>query len=102
MIARLWHGRTPTSKAEAYCELLKSRAIPAYQSVAGNQSVYILERRDGDITHFITLSFWRDLGAIKGFAGESVETAQYFREDHEYLLEFEPNIVRYEVVASVS
>ena len=102
MIVRLSHGRTPTSKAEAYRELLKARAIPAYQSVAGNQSVYILERREGDITHFITLSFWRDLDAIKGFAGEEVDTAQYFPEDHEYLLEFEPKVVHYAVVASSS
>jgi len=58
MIARMWHGRVPTSKAPAYREFTNRTAIPDYQSVAGNISVHILERAEGDITHFITLTFW--------------------------------------------
>jgi heme-degrading monooxygenase HmoA len=70
MIVRMWHGRVPTSKADAYREFTNGRAIPDYQSVKGNISVHVLERREGDITHFITLTFWESLEAIKGFAGE--------------------------------
>jgi len=40
----MWHGRVPTSKAQAYRTFLNERAIPDYQSVEGNISVYILER----------------------------------------------------------
>lgn len=98
MIARMWHGRVPTSKAQAYRQFLNERAIPDYQSVPGNLSVHILERNEGEITHFITLTFWQDLDSIRGFAGEDVETAKYYPEDQEYLLEFEPNVVHYEVV----
>lgn len=98
MIVRMWHGRVPTSKAAAYREFTISRAIPDYQSVEGNLSVNILERQEGDVTHFITLTFWRDLESIKGFAGEDVEKAKYYPEDQDYLLEFEPTVVHYEVV----
>lgn len=98
MIVRMWHGRVPTSKADAYREFTNSRAIPDYQSVDGNLSVYVLERREGDITHFITLTFWESLDAIKGFAGEDVETAKYYPEDEDYLLEFEPTVKHYHVV----
>ncbi len=98
MIARIWHGRVPTSQAKAYREFLNARAIPDYQSVDGNLSVYILERAEGDITHFITLTFWRDLDAIKGFAGDDVETAKYYPEDSDFLLEYEPTVVHYEIV----
>jgi heme-degrading monooxygenase HmoA len=98
MIARMWHGRVPTSKAKAYQEFVNARAIPDYQSVAGNISVHILERREGDITHFITLTFWENTEVIKGFAGEDVEAAKYYPEDQDFLLEFEPNVVHYEVV----
>jgi heme-degrading monooxygenase HmoA len=98
MIVRMWHGRVPTDKAAAYREFLNTRAIPDYQSVPGNLSVHILERAEGSITHFITLTFWKDIESIKRFAGENVETAKYYPEDKDFLLEFEPNVVHYEVV----
>lgn len=97
MIARMWHGTVPASKAGEYREFLQTRAIPDYQSVDGNVSVYILERSDGAVTHFITLSFWKDLDSIKAFAGEDISVAKYYPEDQEFLLEFEPNVVHYEV-----
>ena len=98
MITRMWHGRVSTSKAKEYREFTISRAIPDYQSVEGNLSVHILERVEGDVTHFITLTFWKDLESIKAFAGEDVERSKYYPEDKDYLLEFEPTVVHYEVV----
>jgi heme-degrading monooxygenase HmoA len=94
----MWHGRVPASKAQAYREFLKQRAIPDYQSVEGNLSVYLLERHEDEVTHFITLTFWKDLKAIQGFAGLDIEAAKYYPEDKDYLLEFEPGVVHYEVV----
>jgi len=94
----MWHGRVPTIKATAYREFLNERAIPDYQSVAGNISVHILERTEGDITHFITLTFWKDMDSIKAFAGEDAEVAKYYPEDKNFLLEFEPHVIHYEVV----
>lgn len=98
MIVRMWHGKVPTSKADAYREFTNKTAIPDYQSVKGNISVHILERHEGDITHFITLTFWESLEAIKGFAGENIEVAKYYPEDRDFLLEFEPTVTHYEVV----
>ena len=98
MISRMWHGRVLTSKAKAYREFLNSRAIPDYQSVDGNISVHILERTEGEVTHFITLTFWKDMESIKAFAGEEVEAAKYYPEDKNFLLEFEPTVTHYEVV----
>jgi heme-degrading monooxygenase HmoA len=94
----MWHGRVPASKGQAYREFLKERAIPDYQSVEGNLSVHILERHEGEVTHFITLTFWKDVEAIQGFAGQDIEAAKYYPEDKDYLLEFEPSVVHYEVV----
>ena len=95
---RIWHGRVPTSKADAYRAFLNDRAIPDYKSVEGNRGVYILERREGAVTHFLTLTFWESWEAIRRFAGEDVEAAKYYPEDEEFLLEFEPRVVHYEVV----
>jgi len=94
----MWHGRVTTSKADAYREFLNTHAISDYQSVEGNLSVHILERKEDDITHFITLTFWKDMDSIKAFAGDDVEAAKYYPEDEDFLLEFEPHVVHYEVV----
>lgn len=97
MIARMWHGRVPAGKARAYREFLNQRAIPDYRSVAGNLSVHILERPDGEAVHFVTLTFWESMDAIRAFAGDDVERAKYYPEDKDYLLEFEPTVVHYTV-----
>lgn len=98
MIVRLWHGRVPTAKAAAYRDFLNQRAIPDYASVPGNVRVHILERPEGEVTHFITMTFWTDMEAIRLFAGADVEAAKYYPEDADFLLEYEPRVVHYEVV----
>jgi heme-degrading monooxygenase HmoA len=94
----MWHGRVKKSKAQAYREFLNNRAIPDYQSVPGNISVHILERQDGEVTHFMTMTFWQNRDVITGFAGDDPEVAKYYPEDKDFLLEFEPTVVHYEVV----
>lgn len=86
MIARIWHGITPIDKSDAYLEFLKQRAIPDYESVPGNCGV-----------HFLTLTFWDSLDAIRQFAGEDISKAKYYPEDSDFLLEFEPTVKHYEV-----
>lgn len=98
MIVRSWHGRVPTEKAARYRDFLNARAIPDYRSVPGNLSVHVLERLDGDTTHFVTLTFWQDMASIRAFAGDDVRVAKYYPEDRDFLLEFEPTVVHYEVV----
>lgn len=98
MVVRMWHGRVPTEKASRYRAFLNARAVPDYRGVEGNISVHILERQEESVTHFVTLTFWRDMASIRGFAGDDVETAKYYPEDHDYLLEFEPTVVHYDVV----
>ena len=98
MVVRMWHGRVPSTKASAYRDFLNARAIPDYRSVAGNISVHILERAEGGVTHFITMTFWKDMDSIRAFAGNDVEKAKYYPEDKEFLLEFEPTVVHYQVV----
>ena len=98
MIVRMWHGRVPTSRADAYAEFLRQRAIPDYRAVKGNLSVNILARREEAVTHFVTLTYWDSLESIKGFAGQDVSVAKYYPEDKDFLLEFEPTVVHYEVL----
>ena len=39
MIARIWKGETPESKADQYFDFLKATGIKDYQETKGNQGV---------------------------------------------------------------
>jgi heme-degrading monooxygenase HmoA len=99
MICRIWHGRTLREKADAYAEFLQQRAIPDYRSVPGNIDVAVLRRDDGDVTHFLTVTHWLSEQAILHFAGDDLLQAKYYPEDAHFLLEFEPQVQHFEVLA---
>jgi hypothetical protein len=42
--------------------------------------------------------YFRKRLLIEGFAGDDAEVAKYYPEDQDFLLEFEPTVVHYEVV----
>ncbi|HXF84512.1 MAG TPA: hypothetical protein VNK49_03905 [Anaerolineales bacterium] len=100
MIARIWHGVTPASKADEYVEFLNKTGVKDYQAVEGNLGVYVLRRIEGGQAHFLTLTFWDSVEAIKEFAGEEYEKARYYPEDKDFLLEFEEQVAHYEVMFS--
>lgn len=100
MIARIWHGVTPSSKAEQYVDYLNETGIPDYRATEGNQGVYVLRRIEGSRAHFLLLTLWESLDAIKQFAGPDFERARYYPEDDEYLLERELTVDHYEVVSN--
>ena len=100
MICRIWHGRTPRNRADAYADFLADRAIPDYQAVPGNLGVSVLRRDDADVTHFLTVTTWESEEAIRAFAGNELLKAKYYPEDDEFLLEFEPQVQHFVVTAS--
>ena len=97
MIARIWHGRVPAAKGDAYLEHMRKVAIPGYRAVPGNLAAHALRRFEGDVMHIEMLTFWDSLESIKGFAGEDVEAARYYDFDRDFLLEFEPKVRHYEM-----
>ncbi len=99
MIARLWHGRVPTEKADAYLEYLNTSGLPDYRATPGNHGVTVLRRAEGEVTHFLLITHWESWDAIAAFAGAPVDRARYYPEDDDFLLEREPTVVHYDVVS---
>lgn len=99
MIARTWHGRVPAEKADAYYAYLRRTGLTDYAAAPGNRGVTVLRQTDGAVTHFLLLTLWDSIEAIQGFAGQEYELAQYYPEDDDYLLEREPFVTHYEVLA---
>ncbi len=98
MIARIWHGITPAAKADAYLDSLNETGVPDYKATPGNRGVYVLRRIEGEVAHFILISLWESMEAIKQFAGPEPEVARYYPADKKFLLEFEPTVTHHEVL----
>ena len=67
MIARTWHGAVPVEKADAYYAYLEKTGIADCQKTPGNLGAYVLRRSDGNTVHFLFLSLWDSLDAIRAF-----------------------------------
>lgn len=102
MIARTWHGVVPAGKADDYHRYLLETGVVDYQRTPGNRGVYIFRRLEGDEGHFLLLTLWDSLDAIRAFAGPDVERAKYYPEDEAFLLELEPTVTHYEVLYPAS
>jgi heme-degrading monooxygenase HmoA len=100
MIARTWHGVVLREQAGAYRAYLLRTGVPDYKATPGNLGVYVLQRLEGPHAHFLLMSLWDSLESIRAFAGENVERARYYPEDAAYLIEMEPTVTHYEVLAS--
>ena len=98
MIARIWKGETPESKADQYFDFLKETGIKDYRQTKGNQGVLVLRRIREERAEIFLLSLWESWDAIRQFAGDDVEKAFYYPEDPDYLLTMEPKVEHYEVL----
>ena len=98
MIARTWHGRVPTAKADEYHAFLKRTGLADYAATPGNRGVLALRRMEGGETHFVLTTLWDSVAAIKSFAGDDYVRARYYPEDDDFLLEREPFVVHYDVL----
>ena len=99
MIARRWHGRVQAAKAEEYLGLMREVALPDYRSTEGNRGAWCLHRRDGGVVHVEMFTLWEDEAAIRRFAGDAMQVAKYYDFDADFLLEMEPEVVHFEVIA---
>lgn len=98
MIVRTWRGRTRAADADRYVEYLKQTGVKEYRETPGNRRVQILRRVRGDAAEFLVVTWWDSYEAIRGFAGDNIDTPVYYPEDKEFLLEFEDHVDHYEVV----
>jgi heme-degrading monooxygenase HmoA len=100
MIARIWHGVTHPEKGEAFYRFVRRTGEKAYREAEGNRGVYILRRPAGDKAEFLLVSLWDSIESIKRFAGEEYDKAYYpFPEEREYLVELEPEVKHFDVLA---
>jgi heme-degrading monooxygenase HmoA len=99
MIARIWKGAVRNEDADEYVRYIEGTGLAGYAETPGNRGAWMLRREVGELTEFITLSFWESLDAVKAFAGDDYETAVYYPEDDRFLVERADVCEHYEVAA---
>ncbi|MDP9254589.1 MAG: antibiotic biosynthesis monooxygenase [Verrucomicrobiota bacterium] len=72
MIARIWHGWTKPTDAEAYENMLRDEILPgiARRNIPGYRGAELFIHEDGDDTEFVTLLRFDSMAAVKIFAGD--------------------------------
>ncbi len=100
MIARIWKGRTLASQADRYLDYMLTTGVHDLRATEGNQGVYVLRRMEDGQAEFTFLSLWDSLEAVRRFAGEEIDQAVYYPEDHDYLLALDPKVAHYEVLVA--
>jgi heme-degrading monooxygenase HmoA len=79
---------------------MKERAAPDYRSVDGLNQLFFTRRDEGDISHFLLVTVWDSIEAVKKFAGDNPAVAKYYPEDDEFLLEKEATSLNHRVFYS--
>jgi heme-degrading monooxygenase HmoA len=99
VILRRWRGLIRTAQREAYRDYISATGGTDYASTPGNLGWQMLFRDRGDgTTEVTTLSWWRGLEDIRGFAGADIAIARYYPEDDQFLLERPLHVEHHDVV----
>ncbi|HET9055974.1 MAG TPA: antibiotic biosynthesis monooxygenase [Chitinophagaceae bacterium] len=99
MIARIWHGYTDKSNANAYETLLKNEIFTgiAKKNIVGYKGIQLLRRELENEVEFITIMWFDTLQAIKDFAGTDYETAVVLPQARALLKRFDAKSQHYEI-----
>ena len=100
IVARMWRGRVPTSRADEYEKYLYDSGVLKIRTIAGNLGAEMLRRQDGDVTEFIVISYWPNREAIKAFAGQDIEKAHFLPRDREFLINPDEFVRHYDATSA--
>jgi antibiotic biosynthesis monooxygenase (ABM) superfamily enzyme len=97
MIARVWRGATRAEDADRYAAYVETTGLESARALPGNRGTLILRRVDGDRAEFETILLFDSLDDIHAFAGDDIETAVFYPEDDEYLVDRDMVVRHFEV-----
>lgn len=97
-IARIWRGITWATKSTQYLEYLNKVIIPACQTADGNEGLLVLKECQGELAHFLLLSFWASDEALARFTGADAEVVSPTPEEKILLIAFESTARHYKVI----
>ena len=85
-IARIWRGRTARNRADEYLRYWREEG-GLYPLADHALAVQMLRENRGDVTEFVTVSWWPSIEAMGAFAGDEPMQVHHLPRDPEFLLE---------------
>jgi heme-degrading monooxygenase HmoA len=84
-IARIWRGRTRRERADEYEAYNYEAGVkPLIEKALGVQA---LRDDRGNVTEFVTISYWESIEAMSRFAGSDPTQIHHLPRDPEFLIE---------------
>jgi heme-degrading monooxygenase HmoA len=100
LVARVWRGRVPTSRADEYAKYLYDNGPVKIRAIPGNLGAEMLRSENGDVTEFMVISYWPDRESIKAFAGQDITKARFLPRDREFLINPDEFVKHYDVTSA--
>ena len=99
MISRQWRGLAHAKHADAYVEHLRTETFPELRRIEGFAGASLMKRNVERGVEFLVVTQWASLAAIHRFAGADAEAAVVPDKVQKMMIEFDPIVRHYEVVA---
>jgi heme-degrading monooxygenase HmoA len=99
MIARIWRGWAPVATADDYQRHYESEVGEHLRAVSGFRGARLLRQDDGRQVMFTSITFFRSLDAVRGFAGDDYDQAVVEDAARRALSRWDDRVSHHEVVA---
>jgi len=97
VIVRTWHGCVPFRHAEGFANHLQNTGVEHSEKTPGNLGAYVRRETQGEWEHFFLATYWKDLEAVKAFAGEQYQVAVTYPDDEQFELLSDPYVFQHNV-----
>lgn len=99
MIERIWGGKVPVDRAGAFHAHLLRTGVADYRAQTGCVAVRLYRKTLDGWAHFLLCSTWKDMDAIRNYAGSTPEAAVLYPDDDAFGLVPDRHVAHYEVLA---
>jgi heme-degrading monooxygenase HmoA len=102
MIARIWRGWAPQTRADDYQRHYETDVSDHLKAVCGFRGAQLLRRDEGTEVVFTSITWFTDLAAVRGFAGDDYELALVEDVGQAALSRWDERVAHHEVAVQVS
>ena len=102
MIIREWRGRTSIDRVEAYPKHFRETVAPELKTIPGFLGADLCRRLAGDKIEFLVVTRWRNMEAIRAFAGGEPDKAVVEPGAVAALADYDDFVKHYEALETLS
>jgi len=95
-IGRMWHGVASKQNLPCILEALLSSRLRGSLDAEGNLGGLVLSRESNGAAEVYVLTLWQSKEAIRGFAGDNLDTPAYRPGDEKYIVTQEPSVKHFD------